>query len=263
MRPLLAALLFWIAQGQAAVACGALPATSDDVLDGSFVVGGGLQAYYAQPTTRYAHGVLGDTVEAGELVVVGNSLSAAPCGDRIVLPQDRVFEDVAPRLVDLDGDDYPEIIVVESQRAKGAQLAIYGYQQGSYGTLVKRAATPHIGTANRWLAPVGAADLDGDGFVEVAYVDRPHLAKTLRVWRFRDNRLEEVASLSGLTNHRIGERDIGGGLRNCGQGPEMVTASANWRDVMITRLKDGVLTTEVLGPHSGRASLNAALNCDN
>jgi hypothetical protein len=262
MRVLLAAAFLGIAQADTALACGSLPAPTDQVLDGRVVTGGGLLAYYAQPTTRYAHGVLGDAVEAGELVV-DNTLSAAACGDRIVLPADRVFEDVAPRLVDLDGDQYPEIITVESQKDLGAQLAIYGYRQGAYDKLIKRAAPPHIGTPNRWLAPIGAADLDGDGYVELAYIDRPHLAKTLRVWRFRNEALEEVASLPGLTNHRIGERDIGGGIRDCGQGPEMVTASANWRQVMATRLSsDGTLSTRAIRPHQGRASLEAALSCE-
>lgn len=222
--------------------------------------GGGLRAYYAQPTTRYAHGVLGDAVEAGELVV-DNTVSANACGDRIVLPPDLVFEDVAPRLVDLDGDDWPEIIVVVSQQNQGAQLAVYGYAPGDYATLHKRAATPHIGTRNRWLAPIGAADLDGDGYVEIAYIDRPHLAKTLRIWRFKDGALEPVAHHQGLTNHRIGERDIGGGIRDCGDGPEMITASGDWRRVIASRLTDGEITVEDLGPHNGRASLNAALAC--
>lgn len=250
-----------LAFGTAAAACGKLPARSDNVLDGSVTVVGGTLAYFAQPTARYAHGVLGNAIEAGELVV-DNALKPANCGDRIVLPSDRVFEDVAPRLVDLDGDEIPEIIVVESQQNQGAQLAIYGYEPGDYVTLKKRAATPHIGTRNRWLAPIGAADLDGDGFIELAYIDRPHLAKTLRVWRFRDGALEPVADLGGLTNHRIGEDDIGGGIRDCGQGPEMITASANWRNVMVTRLTEGQLQTRVLGPHTGRASLNAALACE-
>lgn len=256
-----AALLLGLSFGNVAQACDRLPAPGDQVLAGSVAVGGGLKVYYAQPTTRYAHGVLGDAVEAGELVV-DNTVSPNPCGDRIVLPRDRVFEDVAPRLVDLDGDDYPEIIVVESQQNQGAQLAVYGYVPGVYDRLVKRAATPHIGTRNRWLAPIGAgADLDGDGYVELAYIDRPHLAKTLRVWRFKDGALEPVADLAGLTNHRIGEEDIGGGIRDCGQGPEMITASANWRNVMATRLRNGQLSTRAIGPHRGRASLNAALAC--
>ena len=206
-------------------------------------------ASYAEPTTRYAHGVLGDAIEHGTLVM------ETPKGERrVVLSQDRVFEDVAPRLADLDGDGDNEVIVVESQAQTGAQLAIYD-ETG------KIAATPHIGTRNRWLAPVGAADLDGDGYIEIAYIDRPHLAKTLRVWRFKDGALSQVAALAGLTNHRIGEEDIGGGLRDCGQGPEMITASANWAQVVATTLKDGQLEARAVGPHTGRASLNAALAC--
>jgi len=59
---------------------------------------------------------------------------------------------------------------------------------------------------------VGAADLDGDGFVEVAFIDRPHLAKVLRVWRYVDGDFAEVAVMDGVTNHRIGEPDIAGGI---------------------------------------------------
>ena len=81
------------------------------------------------------------------------------------------------------------------------------------GDLRLVAATPNIGQRNRWLAPVAAADLDGDGATEIAYVDRPHLARRLRIWRFEGGSLTEIAALPGLTNHRIGEAFITGGLR--------------------------------------------------
>ncbi len=210
-------------------------------------------AVYEDPTERYAHGILGDAIEWGTLAITTEDWSNKVTY-RIVLPTERVFEDVAPRLIDLDFDGKPEVMVVESHQNKGAQLAIYN-QSG------KIASTPHIGRSFRWLAPIGAADLDGDGLMEVAYIDRPHLAKTLRVWRYREGALEPVADLPGLTNHKIGETDIGGGIRDCGAGPEMITASANWREVMATRLKDGVLETRPLGPHRGRADLAAALAC--
>ena len=207
-------------------------------------------ARYGEPTDRYAHGILGDAIEFGAL-----TLSMAD-GRKITirLPLDRVFEDVAPRLYDLDGDGDHEVIVVETQANSGAQLAIYD-------DTGKIAATPHIGRSNRWLSPIGAADLDGDGNVEIAYIDRPHLAKTLRVWRFKANELTHVADLPGLTNHRIGEPDIGGGIKTCDGAPKMITASANWRYIMGTTLTNGNLTTTRLGPHTGRASLNAALSC--
>ncbi|MEJ8559909.1 VCBS repeat-containing protein [Yoonia sp. GPGPB17] len=209
-----------------------------------------VSADYGAPTDRYAHGVLGDAIEWGTLEITTDTGIR-----RLVLPQDRVFEDVAPRLADVDNDGSPEVVVVETLATEGAQLAIYD-ETG------KIAATPHIGQTNRWLAPIGVADLDGDGLVEIAYIDRPHLAKTLRVWRFVDGALEPVADLPGLTNHRIGEADIGGGVRDCGQGPEMITASADWTQIMATTLTAGTLQTRSIGTHVDRSSFAKALACE-
>lgn len=211
----------------------------------------GVQAAgYDDPTERYPHGVLGDTIEFGALWM------EAPDGQRtwVRLPESRVFEDLAPRVQDLDGDGQAEVIVIESSATQGARLAIYDLQG-----LV--AATPYIGTRFRWLAPVGAADLDGDGFTEIAYVDRPHLAKTLRVWRFRDRELREVAALAGVTNHRIGEDFITGGLRDCGSGPELVLVDAAWRDVVTVALTAGALSARRIGSFTGPDAMMSALDC--
>ncbi len=211
-----------------------------------------LGAEYADPTTRYAHGVLGDAVEYGTLVIHTDRMDGLSL--RMVLPQDRVFEDLAPRLIDVDADGDLEVVVVESQARTGAALAIYD-------DTGKIATTPHIGTRNRWLAPIGAADFDGDGHIELGYIDRPHLAKTLRLWRFIDGELREVATLGGLTNHRIGEDFISGGLRDCMGAPEMVVASANWRQVVAVRFDGTGLLAKEIGPFSGPASFDAAMAC--
>lgn len=221
---------------------------------------GPVAAWYEDPTTRYAHAVLGDGIEAGTLAV-----QIAPGPDcrvgRITLPEAEVFEDIAPRLADLDGDGRAEVIAVHSHRDRGARLAVFAVTPDG-NALQLAAATPHIGRTNRWLAPLGAADLDGDGAIEIAYVDRPHLARTLRVWRYQpegpgQGSLTEVAALEGLTNHRIGEDFISGGLRDCGTGPEMITADATWSRVMATRLDGETLTTRPLGPWSPAAAVDA------
>jgi hypothetical protein len=213
-----------------------------------------VSARYDGPTTRYPHGVLGDDIEYDTLVVRlsdGREISAR-------WAQDIVFEDLSPRVVDVDGDGAPEVVVVESHETQGARLAIWGIRDGA---LAQIAATPHIGTRFRWLAPVAVADLDGDGRVELAYVDRPHLAKVLRVWRYgADGALTQVASVEGMTNHRIGWDYIAGGLRDCGQGPEMVLADAVWANVVAVRFADGALTQQVLGRYSPEA-LERALGC--
>ena len=217
-----------------------------------------LSARYIEPTTRYDHGVLGDDVEWGAIELV---VDTCPDCARVIretwvirLPEERVFEDTAPRVVDLRGDTGRAVIVVESHRDQGALLAVYG---GS-GLI---AATPYIGRTHRWLAPIGAADLDGDGAIEIAYIDRPPLAKRLRVWRFADGQLTHLADQDGLTNHRIGWPDIPGGIRSCGGSPEMITASADWSRVMATRRSGGALVARDIGAYAGKDSLRTALEC--
>jgi hypothetical protein len=218
-------------------------------------------AWFEDPTTRYAHGVLGDAVEAGTLAAQLDDFPNCITG-RITLPETEVFEDLAPRLADLDGDGRAEIIVVQSHRDLGARLAVYGLTPDGQN-LRLLAATPNIGQRNRWLAPIGAADLDGDGRVEIAYIDRPHLARTLRVWRYAGGTLTAIAAATGLTNHRIGEAFITGGIRDCGEGPEMITASADWSRIVATRLMpDATLRARDLGPFSASAA-GAALACSN
>ncbi len=206
-------------------------------------------AHYGAPTTRYAHGVLGDAIEYGALVLVVDGTEIT-----IVLPEHRVFEDIAPRVVDLDQDGKPEVIVVESDQTKGAQLAIYGPSG-------KITATPFIGRANRWLAPIGAADLNEDGLIEVAYIEKPHLSKTLRVWQYTDEQLIEIASATGLTNHRIGDDFIVSGIRNCVADKAMITVSADWRFIVATRFVGETLTFETLAPYTGPNDLDPFLAC--
>ena len=205
-------------------------------------------ARYEMPTTRYAHGVLGDRVEYGALAITEKGGKTS----RFVLPDARVFEDIAPRLWDVTGDGKAEVVVVEAHQDLGARLAVWTAQG-------RVATTPHIGTRFRWLAPVGAADLDGDGAMEIAFVDRPHLAKTLRVWRYANGRLREVGRLRGVSNLQIGWDYIIGGLRNCADGPEMVLASGDWRRLLAIRF-DGSLMPRDIGRYDA-ARLKAAMAC--
>lgn len=220
-----------------------------------------MSAVYGGATTRYDHLVLGRDHNWSQLRVTlsdGASLTLHHA--------EAVFEDTAPRLVDLDGDDAPELIVVESLAGQGARLAIYG--TGDEG-LALLAATPFIGRGYRWLAPVGAGDLDGDGRIEIAYVDRPHLRKTLRVWRFHPDgapSLRPVADLGGVTNHRIGAPIIEGGIRICDdpQGtpaPEMILASDDWRHVRAVRFDGHTLVSRDVGPYTGPLTAQTYPRC--
>jgi len=162
---------------------------------------GNSAAWLARPTDRYRHGVLGDGLEAEALRYVRDGLGPV----EIVLPPNAVFEDLEPRLADLDGDGEEEIVVVRSTLDRGATLVVYAIAGDA---LLEKAATAPIGTPNRWLNPVGIADLDGDGRPEILAVETPHIGGTLRVWRLEGGRLREVAALSGFSNHVIGSSEL-------------------------------------------------------
>lgn len=210
----------------------------------------GTTARYLDPTSRYPHGVLGDDLEWGSLLVQADD----PQNSYKIALQTKVFEDTAPRLADFDGDGIPEVVVVQSHPQKGAQLAIYGPQG-------KRAATPYIGTRFRWLAPAGIADFNGDGTLDLAYVDRPHLYKTLRIFSYRAGALEEIATIPDVTNHSIGETEIDGGLRFCGGRPEMILSDARRTLVVAVNFAKGAFQRETLGPYSPEAIKSALTHC--
>ncbi|MFN0114914.1 MAG: FG-GAP repeat domain-containing protein [Paracoccaceae bacterium] len=207
-------------------------------------------ARFAEPTDRYDHAILGDAIEWGALLLRLRD------GRRITfrLPDAMVFEDLSPRLADLDGDGAPEVIVVETFLDRGARLAVWD-ETG------RIAATDALGETHRWLAPAGAGDLDGDGRAEVAYVETPHRTGTLRIVRLVGGRLAEVASASGLSNHRIGDDYIQGGIAICPDGPVIVTADTGWSRVVATRLEGGRLRPGDRGPYRGPASLGPKRAC--
>lgn len=190
LAPVFAALLL----------CGQVQAQDSERLpDGVLSTGSNdvAEAWLTRPTTRYAHAILGDAVEAGGLMV---KMADGKLHEH-VLPEGFVFEDRKARPVDLDGDGRDEIVVVLTSESEGAALAVYGVADSK---LKLRAKTAHIGRTNRWLNPAEFADLDGDGTIEITAVWTPHLGRVLQAWRFSDGKLHQVAKIKGYSNHAIG-----------------------------------------------------------
>jgi VCBS repeat protein len=161
-----------------------------------------LYAWYSGATQRYFHGVLGDSLEATQLNVETFSEQMT----QLDLPLNRVFEDLEPRLADLNGDDKDEIIVVETDQQYGASIAVYSIEAGR---LLKVASTSFLGQSNRWLNPLGVGDFDGDGYLDIALVATPHIGGVLRLYKYKKPNLKLFAEYNGISTHRIGSTELG------------------------------------------------------
>lgn len=159
------------------------------------------RAWLAEPTPRYDHGVLGDPIEAGSLVIEPRDGSP----QTVRLKGDAVFEDLEPRLVDLDGDGHDEIVVVKSSLKRGSSLAVIAARKGRYQIV---AETPPLGEPHRWLDPAGIADFNGDGKIDIALVRQPHVIGALELWTFADGQLRKTGELGDAANHIAGTRAI-------------------------------------------------------
>ncbi len=211
-------------------------------------------ARYIEPSTAYAHGAL----KGGEYAALEVTLST---GQRLTLRYPgAVFEDTTPRLADLTGDGGLELVTVLSDFQRGSRVLVLGLQNGQIVTL---GATDPIGTRHRWLSIAGIADINGDGQGDIAYIDRPHLAKILRIVTLAPGqRVVEITTAPALTNHHLGTSQIEGGVRACpGKAPVIVTSDADWTQIVETRYQAGKLISTPTAPYSGAASFAPYLTC--
>jgi hypothetical protein len=233
----------------AAVAAAPVESPQRGACDGALA---GVRAAYMMPTERYRHGALGDVREWGGLVYDGDFYAG------VVLGPETVFEDVAPRVADFEGDCAPEIVTVETHETEGAQLVIWAADRGR---LTRIAATPAPGRRFGFLAPLGVGDLTGDGAPDVALVVDPHGEGRLEVWTLAPGGLTRVAVAPGFSNHRFGDPEPAGGLRRCGAGVEMVLADAAWSRTLRARVEGGRIVADTAAPAASPDALARALDC--
>lgn len=205
-----------------------------------------VSARYAEPVTRYGHFALGRPHEYARLVAhttAGRELA-------FELPEDEVFEDLAPRLVRRSAGAAPQLLAIVSQRQTGARLMLIGLS--AQGLLMSAQSRP-IHTRNRWLNPVGVADLDGDGLAEIAAVITPHIGGTLKVYRQDGAELREVAALYGFSNHVYGSPELALSAPLTRAGRTRLLVPGNSRQVLHAMVLEGGKLAEL-----GRCALPEA-----
>ena len=157
-------------------------------------------AQYTNPTERYNHRVMGDGVEGGGLVVVVDSIFY-----EIELAENYVFEDIRPRLFDVDQDGDLEIITIRTEVTQGAGILIYKVVNNQ---LEEYAYVPEIGLPSRWLNLVTINDLDEDGVIEIVWIQTPHIGGILKIAKIQPGELMVIDELSQYSNHGYGDRNL-------------------------------------------------------
>lgn len=180
---------------------GGTNADVDALPDARLVSASGRLYVLAGRTREYAHGVLGDELEARSVAVLDPAGGVetpleAPSG---------VIEGIAPIVVDVDDDGEREVVVTVSDAERGARVVALS-ESGE--TL----AGPPIGSGFRWRHPLAVAPFGPRGEVEIAAVKTPHVGGTAEFYRASGVQLDLVASLRGYSTHAIGSRNLDGGV---------------------------------------------------
>lgn len=209
--------------------------------------------WLGSPTLRYPHRALGSPVHAASVHAQVKTAAGNWVLVQRVLPLNRVYEDRVPRIMDLDGDGSEEIVLIEADLLRGASLVVLGIEHGPRGPqLMERARGPFVGTSFRWLNPVGIADFDGDGRLDLASVVTPHIGGVLQLLHYRPPLLVPFAQALDVSNHRMGalEQDLAVVLQRPGQRPTIVLPDMSRRSLHALRWDAPGQWTELADPHA-------------
>ena len=214
--------------------------------------GGHLVLLAGPDSQRYAHGVLGDGVEATRVLwLERHSLALLR---ELVLPAPHVLEDIAPRAVALGRGS--ALLTVRSG-PQGGQLGLVAADAAQPRRLQWAALGAALGTPNRWMAP----STDG---TRLLAVHTPHIGGVLHEYRVKGQRLAGRAVAHNVSTHRIGSRELDlavwlGPLlvlpQQNGLALRVLDAAAAWAEVASVALPARVAMTAELPGGQGVAAL--------
>jgi hypothetical protein len=196
---------------------------------------GGHVAVLAGPDRqRYPHAVLGDDVEANQLVWL----------DRRTLEPLRTLTLNPPHVLE-DRRLRPWCwaagrvgLVTVRSGPQGAQIAIVAASARQADALEIAASGPFIGRRNRWLSSAAVVE----DAAEVWAVHTPHVGGVLHRYRFDGRGLLAERGLDGVSNHRPGDRELDASART---GPWLLVPAMGWQALAVVDLRTGAMAGSV------------------
>ena len=150
---------------------------------------------------RYQHGVLGDNLEASQIVLLATDPTLR-IARTIDLPSPDVVEGIMPIWGDLNGDGTRELVVTVSNGTSGGRAVVYGQDGRILGE------GPGFDRGGRWRHPIAVGPFAPDGSQELVVVRTPHIGGVVEFYQLADGELHLTASLPGYTSHQIGTRNL-------------------------------------------------------
>jgi hypothetical protein len=201
--------------------------------------GGQIAIYTGATDQRYAHGVLGDTLEAASLTILNVDGATLAVATQIELDGDSVFEGIAPIWADVDGDGADDLITTMSNGVGGAQLRVF---RADGAPLADGEA---IGQGNRWRHQLAFGAFGVNGETELVDILTPHIGGVVEYFRLNGNTLERAASITGYSSHGLGSRNldmaVAGDFNGDGQLEMVVPDQAQTRIAGLQRTADGIV----------------------
>jgi len=193
--------------------------------------------FLSEPTSEYAHAVLGDDLEAAGITLV-NTQTSPPQIAKIAAQGSEVIEGITPLWADLNGDGTREIIVTQSNSQDGARLVAYSED----GSLL--AASQPIGQGFRWHHQLAVGTfLPGDQ-VQIAVVRTPHIGGVIELFALENGQLVRRAELAGYSTHQIYSRNLDSALSldlNADGILELLVPEQSQQAIALVAFRDGAL----------------------
>jgi len=206
-----------------------------------------------QPTDRYAHGVLGDDLEASGVAIIETSPEFRVV-ETVTIDEPDVIEGISPIWTDMNNDGKRDIILTLSISQSGARIVAFSED----GVLL--AETPSIGNGYRWRHQIAVAQFEANKPPLLVSVRTPHIGGIVEFFQYENGKLDSVMEFKGFSTHSIGSRNLDSGIAgdfNNDGVVELLVPDQSHENLGIISINDVIATLPLNGTLTSNLSATA------